>query len=93
MASLAERFRDALDEAGQDLDSAELNLSVDMVRLLVRATGSHLGSEGRLVVEDALRARTSLDREMRALLLDLAATRALQASLRHDPDPNPNPYP
>ena len=72
MASLAERFRDALDEAGQDLDSAELNLSVDMVRLLVRATGSHLGSEGRLVVEDALRARTSLDREMRALLLDLA---------------------
>ena len=43
MASLAERFRDALDEAGQDLDSAELNLSVDMVRLLVRATGSHLG--------------------------------------------------
>ena len=72
MAPLAERFRDALHEAGQELDSAELNLAVDMVRLLVRATGSHLGTGGRLVVEDALRARTSLDRDARALLLDLA---------------------
>ena len=69
MAPLAERFRDALHEAGQELDPAELNLAVDMVRLLVRATGSQLGSAGRHVVDDALRARSSLNHEARNLLL------------------------
>ena len=72
MAPLAERFRDALHEAGQELDPAELNLAVDMVRLLVRATGSQLGSAGRHVVDDALRARSSLNHEARNLLLNLA---------------------
>jgi|GEM_PF-201938 len=72
MAPLAERFRDALQDAGQDVDPAELNLAVDLVRLLVRATGRQIGGKGRVVVEQTLAARSRLNSSARNTLIDLA---------------------
>jgi hypothetical protein len=72
MAPLAERFRDALHEAGHDLDPGSQNLAVDLVRLLVRTTGGELGGAGRRVVDSALAAQLNLNEEARKILLDLA---------------------
>ena len=72
MAPLAERFRDALNEKGQELDPAELSLAVDLVRLLVRATGRQIGEAGKHVVDRALAARSGLNAKARETLIDLA---------------------
>jgi ABC-type multidrug transport system ATPase subunit len=72
MAPLAERFRDALEEAGQNVDPGSQNLAVDLVRLLVRTTGGELGVAGRQVVDSALSAQLDLNEQARKILLDLA---------------------
>jgi ABC-type multidrug transport system ATPase subunit/biotin carboxyl carrier protein len=54
------------------LDPAELNLAVDLTRLLVRATGQQIGEAGRHVVDQTLAARSRLSGVARKTLLDLA---------------------
>ncbi len=81
MSRLEDRFRDALDARGLDVDEPTRRLAVDLARLLIRASGAAVRERERRTLDAALAARTDLPEAARSELLDLALSPQFRAAV------------